>query len=263
MIYESLGLTIYTCVVAAVLGLVMGSFLNCAAIRMINGESIVKGRSHCGDCGHPLGPADLVPVFSWLFLKGKCRYCGAKVSARYPLTELVSAAVFVTVTLKFGLTLELVEMLILAGLLLCISFTDIEGYIIPDRLIIAGIAVRLVFVLISGDILPELGRSLIGGLSISVPLLIVVLLMEKMTGKESMGGGDIKLVFMAGLYFTWTVNLLAFMAACVIGIVSGVIFLRVSRSEDRHIPFGPSIAAGFWFAAVLGQPLITWYMGLF
>lgn len=268
MILDSIGITIYVAVVAAVLGLVMGSFLNCCAIRMINGEPIAKGRSHCGSCGHTLGPLDLIPVLSWICLKGKCRYCGEDISARYPLTELISALVFVSLVLRFGLTLETVEMLILAGLLLCISFTDIEGYIIPDRLIIAGICVRAVFIIIlgiqDGTGIGSLAlQSVIGGLCISVPLLLVVFLMEKVMGKEAMGGGDIKLLFMAGLYFPWSVNVLAFIIACVIGIITGIIALSTRSSEEKHIPFGPSISAGFWIAALCGAEILRWYTGLF
>ncbi|MDD7254218.1 MAG: prepilin peptidase, partial [Firmicutes bacterium] len=92
----------YVIVLAVVLGAVFGSFLNCMAWRMVHHESVLKGRSHCASCGHPLKAADLVPVFSYLFLKGKCRYCGEKISPRYMAAELVSAALWLGCVFRYG-----------------------------------------------------------------------------------------------------------------------------------------------------------------
>ena len=103
-IYEYTPILIYFVLLAAVLGSSLGSFLNCAAWRIVHGESFLKGRSHCTTCGHALGFLDLIPVLSWVFLKGKCRYCGEKIPARYPLTELFFAAVSVLCLLRFDLT---------------------------------------------------------------------------------------------------------------------------------------------------------------
>ena len=132
MLYAAPAITIYSCFIAALLGACMGSFLNCAAWRIAHGESFVKGRSRCPDCGHPLGALDLVPVFSWLFLRGKCRYCGKKIPARYPLSEAVFAAVTVLCLLRFGLTAECLRNLIFFGCLFCLSLVDLESCIIPD-----------------------------------------------------------------------------------------------------------------------------------
>lgn len=252
----------YLIFIFALLGLVMGSFLNCMAIRIINKESIVKGRSHCMSCGHVLGVPDLVPVFSWLFLRGKCRYCGAHIAVRYLLAELVSGVVFVSLYLHFGLCLELAEYLILAALLLCISFADLEDYLVPEGLIIAGIVNRVVFVLLSKPIGAAALQSLIGGLSISLPLLAVVLIMEKILKRDAMGGGDIKLVFMMGLYFKWSVNLVSFLFACVLGILCGVLLPKLKNAE-KQFPFGPSLALGSWLGLLFGQQLLQWYVGLF
>ena len=118
--HNRLSLT-YCCCVAAVLGAVMGSFLNCAAWRIAHGESFLKGRSHCPACGHVLEPLDLIPVFSWLFLRGKCRYCGTKVSARYVLAELFMALVTVVCLLRFGLTVLCLRNYIFLCCLFCLS----------------------------------------------------------------------------------------------------------------------------------------------
>lgn len=265
MILGSVGLTVYVAVLAFVLGAVMGSFLNCTAIRLVHKESFVKGRSHCMSCGHELSAPDLVPIFSFLFLRGKCRYCGKKLSPRYLIAEIVSAVVFVSIVLRFGLTLRMAELLCLAAMLLCISFCDLEDYTIPDSLVIITIAIRLVFLAIRfftdrEECLSLLLPSLIGAFSISLPLLIIVLITEKVLKREAMGGGDIKLLFAIGCYFTWDVNLFGIFAACLVGILFAAI---AKKRKGEAFPFGPSIAAGAWIAMLCGRELIDAYLGLF
>lgn len=249
-------------VFAALLGLVMGSFLNCAAVRGARGESFLRGRSHCMSCGHTLGAKDLVPVLSWLFLRGKCRYCGARLSPKYFLAELAGGIVFVTVWLCFGLCPALAEYLLLACILLWIAFRDLEDYIVPDGLILAGIVLRVIFILLSGDIRGSVKQSLLGGLSISVPLLLIVLLLEKLFRRDAMGGGDIKLLFLTGLFFRWDVNLVGFFFACILGLLSALL-LPMLKNGERQLPFAPAIAMGSWLALLFGDKLIHWYLGLF
>ena len=132
-------LLVYCAILAAVLGAVFGSFINCAAWRIAHGESFLKGRSHCAECGHELKALDLVPVFSYLFLRGKCRYCGKKISPRYMITELLLAAAFVGIVLRFGISGETLRYLGLSVILLGLSLVDLETYRIPNGFIIAGI----------------------------------------------------------------------------------------------------------------------------
>ncbi len=332
----TLFLKIYICALAGIIGLVMGSFLNCAAIRITTGEPIARGRSHCMACGHLLGVRDLVPLFSWLFLKGKCRYCGQKISARYPLSELCGALIYILIVLKYGLSLASFAALVLFSIALCIAFADIEDYLIPDRLIAGGIILRILLLPLTatasglsgaaetagaaalsgataetagvaalsgssdfaglpagdfagfgglasgGEMLHAALQSLIGGLSIALPLLIIVLIMDRILKKESMGGGDIKLFFMLGLYFPWQENILALLLACIVGIVVGLVQLRGLReeealeenefvdeaadeekSEPHLIPFGPAIVCGYFLTSLFGSELISWYLGLF
>ena len=220
----------------AIFGLCMGSFFNCYAWRIVHGESVLKGRSHCPYCDHPLGFLDLIPVFSFLFLKGHCRYCGKKLSARYLGAELVTALVFVSIVLFFDISWRTLELLILASVLLCISFADLEDYLVPDRFIIAGIVTRIVFVIaLSENIWQGLLDMIIGGLCVTVPLIILVLIADKLLGRDTMGGGDIKLIFMVGLYFEWTHSLLMMIVACVLGILFAIIFGRtngIAKWED-------------------------------
>lgn len=299
MLFSTPLITVYSLTLMTLIGLVSGSFLNCAAIRIVTGEKFATGRSHCMSCGHVLSPLDLVPLFSWLFLRGKCRYCGKKISFRYPLSELITAAVFVSLLLRYDFSLRFLELLLLSAILLCASFADLEGYIIPNRLILGAIAVRIVFVLIRGLVTEKgtLGtlalQSIIGGFSVALPLFILALIMDKVLKKESMGGGDIKLMFCIGLYFDWKINILIMLIACVLGIVFGIIALSLrikkqTQAEEKAkaasaenpdnpgpndtdtgteiqkiFPFGPSIACAAWICMLCGEAILSAYMGLF
>lgn len=263
MLDISPAITAYILIITAILGLCVGSFVNCAAWRITHDESVLKGRSHCPECGHELSALDLIPIFSWLFLKGRCRYCGKKILARYPLSELVCAIAFVTIVLHYGITLEGIQFLVLASILLCLSLTDLDDQIIPNGLIIAGIVVRVVYCLFAGNILQDLLWSLIGGLVIAVPLIVIVLIADKVMGRESMGGGDIKLFFVVGLYFPWQQNVLLLIIACIIGIVLALISMHGKIERNHVIPFGPSIALATWLTMLFGGHVLAWYLGFF
>jgi len=265
--YMDTSFIVLLCLMVFIFGLVMGSFLNCYAVRICHDEPISKGRSHCMSCGHVLGVKDLVPLFSYLSFKGKCRYCGVQLSKIYPISELSTAIVYLSILLTFGLTWKSLEMFLLATLVLAIAFADIEDYLVPDRFIIAGIIVRCLYISLyfifgyGWDVAKyEVIQSLIGAFSISLLLFVVTIVMEKATGKEMMGGGDLKLFFMIGLYFDWQINLLTLLIACVLGIIGG---LRLNKKGVSLIPWGPFIGIAAWLTMLFGDLLITWYVGLF
>ena len=224
----------YVLVVAGLLGLVMGSFINCWAWRSTHGESVLKGRSHCATCRHELGVRDLVPVFSWLASGRKCRYCGKLVSARYPITEIVCCIVFVALTARYGLTLETVEMLVFAGILLFLSLTDLDEFIIPNGCILAALGVRVVYMAASFALgtmtIDDILYYVASAFGVGIALVIVVLIADKVFGRDSMGGGDLKLYFVAALYFGWQQSLLLVIISCIIGIL--VAFLAPKRADE-------------------------------
>lgn len=305
MLYVTPLITIYLVILTVIVGLCMGSFINCWSLRIANGESVWHGRSHCATCGHQLGFHDLVPVFSWLASKGRCRYCGERISVRYPLVELLCAILYVTILLRYDVSIEALELICFSSILLLIALTDLDSYLIPNGCIIAAIVVRLVYILVvafldGADIAAMLIDSLIGGVAVFVPLLIIVLIADKVLGKESMGGGDLKLFFVAGLYFGWMQCLLLVVVACLIGIVLALVLPprkepvpavaggpsagddgidEIKRADDerkdevdeksaepfasRPIPFGPAIALACWFVMLYGLSIVTWYFGLF
>lgn len=261
MLYTTPFITCYCVFLALVLGACMGSFLNCMAWRIVHGESVSKGRSHCDVCGHVLGVGDLIPVVSYLVHRGRCRYCGAKLSPVHVIAEIISAVLFAAVLLKFDISLQALEYVLFVCLLMACSFADLEGRIIPDRFIIAGLFVRIGFFVILNDSVKVAIDDLIGGVGIAGLLLLIVLIFEKIKGVEAMGGGDIKLIFMTGIFLGWKVNLLCILIACVIGIVFGLVFRY--DNEDRAFPWGPSIALAAVICMLFGNEAIALYMGLF
>ena len=260
-IFDYKPLLIYGIALAFVFGACMGSFLNCAAWRAVHGESVLKGRSHCTSCGHALGPADLIPVFSWLFLRGKCRYCGEKVPARYPLTELAFAALTVCALLRFDIRVLCLRNYVFLCCLFLLTLTDIDDMIIPDGChvfsVIAWIAAEPFLFTGWREVLLHIGAALLYGGG----LLVISLILDKVLGRESLGGGDIKLFAVTGLYLGIVGTLFALIFSC----LAGLIFQKVRQGrggEGKAFPFGPWIAAGAAGMLLFGEPLVAWYLGL-
>ena len=261
-IWESRSLLIYFGVVALLLGAVFGSFLNCAAWRISHGESVLRGRSHCPDCGHVLGAGDLVPILSWLFLRGRCRYCGKKIPARYPLTEAVFALLTLLCLLRFDLSWLCLRNWILLCCLFCLSLTDLECMIIPDVCLIIAAAVWGIFLPLTGMGWPAVRGGLLAGLIFGGGLLGLSLLMDRILKRDSLGGGDIKLFAVLGLYLGIVGTLFMTVLACLLGLLFAV--LRRGRGGGSEpFPFGPAIAAAGTVMLLCGEPLIQWYTGLF
>lgn len=265
MLYLSVGLTVYCCAVAALLGACMGSFLNCMAWRVVHGESVVHGRSHCDVCGHVLTAGDLIPVVSYVLHKGRCRWCGAKLDARHMWAEIGAAAVYVAVLLRYDISLQMLEALLFASVLLACAFADLEGYIIPDRFLLAGAVMRVPFFFLLPNGKGQLLDALLGGVAVGGGLLLIVLGYERLRRVDAMGGGDIKLLALTGLYLGWKGNLLCLLLACVLGIVFALATQkrRAAQEDGRLIPWGPSIAAAALVTLLWGDGVIAAYLSLF
>ena len=261
-IWESRGLLIYCGAVALLLGAVFGSFLNCAAWRLSHGESVLRGRSHCTACGHVLGAGDLVPILSWLLIRGKCRYCGVKIPVRYPLTEAVFALLTLLCLLRFDLSWLCLRNWILLCCLFCLSLTDLECMIIPDACLIIAAAAWVIFLPLTGMGWPAARGGLLAALIFGGGLLGLSLLMDRILKRDSLGGGDIKLFAVLGLYLGIVGTLFMTVLACLLGLLFAV--LRRGRSGGSEpFPFGPAIAVAGTVMLLFGGPLIQWYTGLF
>ena len=252
----------YCCVIAALFGAVMGSFLNCAAWRIAHGQSFLKGRSRCPSCGHELGALDLVPLFSWLFLRGKCRYCGAKVSVRYFLAELFMALLTVVCLLRYDLTIVCLRNYIFLCCLFCLSLVDLECYEIPDGCLLVAAAVWLAAIPFIGMSWREALFHLLAAAVFGGGLLLLSLLMDRVLKRDSLGGGDIKLYFVVGLYLGLAATLFSLLLACVFGLLFALLRKCFGKAMNEPIPFGPSIAAAAAVMLLFGDPMVRWYLGL-
>ena len=249
-------LRVYLVVITFVLGLVMGSFCNAWAWRVVNGEKIQKGRSHCPRCGHTLAAKDLVPLFSWLFLKGRCRYCGEPISRRYPLAELISGLYYVSVVLTYGLTLDSLRFILTGSVVLIMSLVDMDIMELPDGFMIAAAAFSLLRLFNGTGAI----KNMLLGLIPAFCLLLITLVMDRILKKESMGGGDIKLLAVFGLHLGAVPCVLLVIVACIVGLAVAKL---LGKEKDTPFPFGPSLALAFWFTATVGMDLVNVYLSLF
>ena len=257
-IHLSAFLFCYCLALAAVFGAVMGSFLHCAAYRLVHGGSVLRGRSHCPACGHVLGARDLVPVFSWLALGGKCRYCGGPIHWRYPVSEGAFALVTALCLARLDLTLLCLRDWVLLACLFTLTITDLDDKVIPDVLLVipaAAWAVTAPF-LLSGW--REAGLHILAGLVFGGAVLLVSLWMDRRLGRESLGGGDVKLIALLGLYLGFAAALFALVFACVLGLLA----VALGKDRQRAIPFGPALAVAGGGMLLFGGGLAAWYTSL-
>ena len=237
------------------LGTCVGSFLNVLIYRIPKGEEFVKTPSHCMTCGHPLKWYELVPVVSWLAQGGKCRACGVKLSAQYPIVEAVNGTMWLLTGILFrGDWLTVALYCILFSMLLVLSVIDWREFIIPNGI---NLVIFLLGVVRLVTDLQNWLLYLIGMVSVG----LVFLLLHVATGGNGLGMGDVKLVAAAGLLLGWPKMILAIL----VGSLSGALIhsARMKRGAGRKLAFGPYLAAGIWLAALVGQPLIDAYLGLF
>ena len=246
---------------ACVFGMVVGSFLNVCICRMPKNESIVSPPSHCPGCSYQIRWYDNIPLLSYLLLKGKCRGCGAHISLQYPLVELLNGIIALFLFLRFGPTLAFAALFLFCSALVVITFIDIEHQIIPDEISLPGIAVGFVlsFFLKGHTWLNSLLGILLGGGS----LLLVAYAYQRLTGKEGMGGGDIKLLAMMGAFLGWKAVPFIILASSLAGSLVGISLMLIQKKDSKlAIPFGPYLAFGAVLYVFYGKPLIRWYLGL-
>ncbi|MCR5545000.1 MAG: prepilin peptidase [Lachnospiraceae bacterium] len=243
---------VYFAVIALILGMVFGSFLNCAAWRISRKKSFIKGRSICPVCKHELSAKDLIPVVSYIVSKGKCRYCGTKISIRYPLTEVFFGVISVVMFLQDGLSVLFIRDFIFACCLFCLSLVDLEIFEIPDGcLIISVLAWILSLPFLNVNLTYILGH-IAAGFGFGFGFLILSIVMDRILKKESLGGGDIKLFFVMGLYLGLIGGMFTVMLAAVVGLI-------FAKGKEK-ISFGPFISVATWVVLMFGEPLVQWYL---
>jgi len=239
---------------AAPFGLIIGSFLNVVSYRLPRGESLVAPASHCPGCDTPIRPWDNVPLFSWIFLRGRCRSCSERISPRYPLVELTTAVLFAGLALSYGLNDDLIALLPFAAMLIAVADIDLEHRIVPNRILLPmavyGVAASAV---VRTDMLPEL---LIAGAAAFTFLLLAALIHP-----AGMGMGDVKLAGVMGLYLGAAIApalLIAFLSGSIVGVA--ILVRHGARGRKQAVPFAPFLALGAVVALFAGHQLVHLYL---
>lgn len=234
-------------------GIVIGSFLNVCIYRIPKKENIATERSHCMSCGTQLKWYDLVPLFSWLFLRGKCRYCKTKLSIQYPLVEFINGVGYVLIFAVNGFNFVSILYCLCTSALLALSVIDWRTFEIPVAFNIFIFLLGIVRVICDFD---NVWSYIIGMVSVSGFLLLLFVL----TAGRGIGGGDIKLMAAAGLLLGWKAIVAAFFVGCVLGSIIHIM-LMIFFKKDRTLAFGPYLSMGIFFAMFYGENIMDWYIG--
>ncbi len=240
-------------------GACFGSFINCIQLRVKDKKSVL-GRSECPNCGHRLGFFELIPVFSYLFLRGKCKNCREKISPRYFLAELCFGLAWALTVAFFGWQWLTLEYLVLFTVLCAEALWDLDIFKVPDTLHILAILNFLIFLPTHPEPLKRLLWGALAGLIYALAILVLSLIMDKVYKKESIGGADIKLLFVLGLYFGWKSMLLLLILSCFIGLLLAAVF---KAGLQKTFPFIPALVVSAFICAVWAERFIGWYMSLF
>ncbi len=254
--------TAFQLVAVVAFGLAVGSFLNVVIVRLPAHQSLWRPRSRCPRCGAGIAWYDNVPVVSFVLLRGRCRSCAATISWRYPLVELVTAALWVLAYLVLGPVPRLLPALVLLSTLVAITAIDLAHQIIPDAITLPGILTGLLANLAIG---PVSWVESVVGIAVGGGVFFAIILGSKLvTGEEGMGGGDMKLGAMLGAFLGWKVTLVAlFVAVAVGGALAAVLLIGGQVRRKEPIPFGPFLAFGGAIAVLWGERLVRWYVSAF
>lgn len=238
-----------------VFGLMSGSFFNVVGLRIPKKESIVFPGSHCTVCNHELKWFELIPVFSYLFLLGKCRKCKTGISPIYPIIELITGILFAWTCYVFGLTLNTVFVLLLISMMVILTVSDISTQLIPDKILIVF---SVVLIPLAFYIQTVNWKTALIGLGVSFAINLFMILISKGRG---IGGGDVKLFLLLGLILGWKMFLALFLISVVIGLFVGLGFRFTKKVKE--FPFGPSIAVATVIIIFYGTAIINWYIGFY
>lgn len=300
LFFESPLMTAGIYLVGMLVGLIVGSWAHTISWRLAHGES-ATGSPHCRNCDAPYSLRDSIPFFGWVLNHGTCPHCGKPLGIDKPATELLSAGIFASIVLRYGLSFQTLEVLAIMSLLLVISLTTLWDYVIPNGCIVAALLVRAVYLLamslMGEDVSQLVASSVMGGLALGIPFALALFLSNAMLAREVSGMGTVKLAGVVGVYLGWQQGLFAMAGACALWIFVWVVSpnkvlevevaggahrnedpdappapspreLRATMEEDiaepmRLAPFAPTIAIACWVVLLIGVPPAAWNASIF
>lgn len=238
-----------------ILGIIIGSFLNVCIYRIPRGESISFPPSHCTNCKNKIKSYDLIPILSYMILRGKCRFCGEKISIKYPLIELITGALFAALYIKYNLSFEVIKYASLISFLLVIGFIDLETTDVYFRTTLSGAIAGLIFIAFGYFYGYGINDFIFGGLAASGFIAIIILL------THGMGWGDAEICGLTGLFLGLKLTIvMVFLSFTLGGVIGIVLMLLKIKSRKDIIPFGPFISIGAILTIFIGNNILNWYM---
>jgi leader peptidase (prepilin peptidase) / N-methyltransferase len=260
--------TLLLSIITFIFGTMLGSFLNVCIVRLPKDESIGTPPSHCPNCKARIPFYDNIPLLSYLFLRGLCRFCRERISPRYFFVELLMGVLTVALLHRFGLSLAFFVYVAFAAALIVISFIDLDVRLVPDMISLPGIGLGLLAALLQHPwpaehlaVPPSPISSLLGVLVGGGILLLVAWLYELFTGVEGMGGGDVKLLAMIGAFLGWPAIPLALFFASLSGSVIGIILMARAGAGGKYaLPFAPFLCLGALFHLFFGEAVVQFYL---
>jgi leader peptidase (prepilin peptidase)/N-methyltransferase len=246
-------------VLAAALGLCVGSFLNVVIYRLPRGQSLSRPPSRCPKCENRLAWFENIPILSWLMLRGRCRRCGERISIQYPIVEVVTAVAAVVVVLTTPPGVLLASRLVLTAILIALFAIDLELQILPNRITLPGIAIGFIFSLFGppGPISSGLGILIGGGVLYAIAAVYFLIRRE-----EGMGMGDVKMLAMVGAFLGWRAVILTLILSSFVGAIVGLVLMTSKKEGLAYaMPFGTFLALAAFVSMLYGDALVNWYLG--
>lgn len=242
--------------IAFIIGSIIGSFINVVIYRFPKGKSIVNPPSACPSCGNRLKWFDMIPILSYIFLKGRCRYCRTKISIIYPIVEILTGLTYMFVYAKFGFSLYAIKFIIFLTLIIAVSFIDLREGVVPDAIVLPGCGVAILFSLFEGKQI--FLQSLLGLTFLGIIFLIIIIL-----SRGGMGEGDITLGAMIGAFVGFKFSIVVFVLSFVLGAIFGVTAMLFLRKKGKDaIPFGPYLGIASFIVVFFGSKFIDLYYRL-
>lgn len=251
-------------ILAGIIGLAVGSFLNVCADRLPQQESIARGRSHCGSCRRQIRTRDLIPLMSYVALRGRCRDCGERIPPRIPAVELITGLVYAALLYAYGPTIIFGVLAVYAAILVLVFVIDLERSLILNSVVATGLIFALVVAAIVqptwlGDLGAHAFVSALAGMAAGFVLLFLIALVAR----GGMGWGDVKFAAFMGAATGIPLVFVALFCGIILGGITGITLLVTrKRTRKQTIPFGPFLAAGTMATLLWGTQMLRWYLGL-
>ena len=247
---------IYYGILAFIFGTIIGSFLNVCIYRIPKGESILYPPSHCMNCNKKIKAYDMIPVISYIILRGRCRYCGKKIHLRYPVLEFITGLLYVLIYINFGVGIELIKYMVFISIMIVIGMIDFHTTDVYLKTTGTGIIAGIIFLVIYFYIGLPIKTYVYGGVSAGVFIALIILIT-----KGGMGWGDVEIALICGLFLGFKYTMLMLFLAFIIGAVIGLVLILLGKkSRKDYIPFGPFIVIASFITVFLGQSILNWYL---